>query len=298
MSFLLSSYTCTGAEQIQKSDSTTLVNQLSPQEVTPPPLPEKLSFANEEVPMKNFDVQESLDRELLVNAYFHSQTFRYIKLAPRYFKIIEPILRENNIPEDFKYLALAESGFDPKVVSSAGAAGIWQFMKETGKQFGLEVNGEVDERFHVEKSTVAACKYLLSSYAKYKNWTTVAASYNAGIGGVDRQLQRQKVDNYYDLLLSDETNRYVFRILALKTILESPEKYGFHVDTQDLYPSIPVEIVKVSGPIPNLIDFAINNKTNYKLLKMFNPWLRDSLLKNEMKRTYEIKIPKGDYREY
>jgi hypothetical protein len=274
------------------------VKQEAIQEVIPPPIPDRLSFAGEEVPLQNFDVLESLDRELMVNAYFQSQTMRYLKLAPRYFEIIVPILKEQGIPEDFKYLAMAESGFDAKALSPAGAAGIWQFLKETGKQYGLEINAEVDERYHVEKATLAACKYLKAGYAKYKNWTTVAAAYNAGVAGVERQLNRQREASYYNLMMSDETNRYVFRILSFKTIFEAPEKYGFRVDDADKYPSIPFEIVKVNGPIASLADFAKNNKTNYKLLKMFNPWLRDTLLKNELRKSYEIKIPKGNYRVY
>lgn len=268
------------------------------QTIVSPPMPAKLSFAGEEVPLWNFDIKESLDRELMVNTYFHSQTLRFIKLVPRYFKIIEPILKENNIPDDFKYLALAESGFDPKALSPAGAAGIWQFMKGAARENGLEVNGEIDERYNIEKATGAACKYLQESYEKYGDWTTVAASYNAGRNGVDRQVERQKETHYYNLLLSEETNRYVFRILSLKVILENPEVYGFDVSPKEIYPSIPVKIVEVSTSVEDFADFAKAHKTNYKILKYFNPWLRETYLNNKAGKTYEIKIPTGKYREY
>lgn len=262
------------------------------QEVSPPPIPEKLTFAGEEVPLQNFDVYESLDRELLVNAYYHSQTLRFLKLAPRYFKIIEPILKRDSIPDDFKYLALAESGFDPKALSPAGAAGIWQLMKGTARDYGLEVNTVVDERYHIEKATVAACKYLHESYLRYRNWTTVAASYNAGRKGIDMQVERQKENHYYNLLLSEETSRYVFRILALKTILETPEKYGLFVSSKEVYPDFNTRLVKVDKPISNFADFAKGQGVNYKILKLYNPWLRETFLTNELGKTYYISIPK------
>jgi membrane-bound lytic murein transglycosylase D len=268
------------------------------QYVTSPPIPERLAFAGEIVPLHNFDIHENLDRELIVNSFFHSQTLRFIKLAPRYFSIIEPILKANNIPDDFKYLALAESGFDPRAVSPSGAAGIWQFMKQTGKDYGLEVGDEVDERFNIEKATHAACSYLHESYAKYKNWTTVAASYNMGRGGIDRQLERQKEEHYYNLFLNEETSRYVFRILAIKTILESPEKYGFFVDAKEKYPVIPYDLVEINGPVPSLADFAKEKGINFKILRMLNPWIRDSLLKNHSGKIYQVKIPRGDFREF
>jgi hypothetical protein len=267
------------------------------QEVNSPPIPDKLFFAGEEVPLWHFDIRESLDRELMVNCYFHSQTLLYIKLAPRYFKIIEPILEQDTIPDDFKYLALAESGFDPKAVSPAGAVGIWQFMKSSAKEYGLEINDEIDERYHIEKATKAACKYLKESYAKYGNWTTVAASYNVGRKGIDRQVEIQKETHYYNLLLPQETMRYVFRILALKVILESPEQYGFNVPNHEKYPSISYKTVEVDSSVTSFADFAHHFGTNYKLLKMLNPWLREPNLKNADGKTYEIKIPKGKFRK-
>lgn len=268
------------------------------QQVMPPPIPDQLYFAGEEVPLDNFDVMESLDRELIVNTFFHSQTFRFIKLAPRYFSVIEPILKKNNIPDDFKYLALAESGFDPRAVSPAGAVGLWQLMEGTARDYGLEVNKEVDERYHIEKSTEAACKYLLESFFKYGNWTTVAASYNAGRRGIDRQVERQKETHYYNLLLGDETSRYVFRIIALKTILDAPEAYGFFVNKNEFYPELKYKIVEVNTPIASLADFAQELGINYKILKIMNPWLRDTFLTNTNKKTYEIKVLKGKYRTF
>jgi hypothetical protein len=262
-------------------------------------LPEELDFANEPVPLENFDVRESLDREMLSVANFHSQTLLYIKKTNRYFAVIEPILRKNEIPDDFKFLALAESGFLEKIISPSGAVGIWQFMKSAAIENGLEVNDEVDERYHIEKATGAACKFLKNSFAKYGNWTMVAASYNAGISGIDRQIDVQNSKNYYDLLLNEETSRYLFRILALKLVIGKPEKYGFKVSEEEKYPIIPVSDVKVSGSINNFTDFARANNINYKLLKQFNPWLRQSYLKNTKKKIYAVKIPEvGKYRRF
>ena len=191
---------------------------------TPPRLPDKISFAGESVPLENFDVRESLDRELLICANYHSQTILFLKKLPRYFSIIEPILKRNNIPNDFKYLALAESNFIDKAMSPVGALGIWQFMKGAALANGLEISNEVDERYNIEKSTQAACNYLNDSYRQYRNWTMVAASYNAGMNGMDRQIELQNSHNYYDLLLNEETGRYIFRILALKIVMNNPEK--------------------------------------------------------------------------
>ena len=254
-------------------------------------IPEKIVFAGEEFPINRFDYIEALDRELLSNVYFHSQTIRYIKLAPRYFSVIEPILRENGIPDDFKYLALAESGLNPRAVSPAQAVGLWQFVKSAGQQYGLEVGKEVDERYHVEKSTVAACKYLNEAYAKFGNWPLVAASYNAGLTGISRHLERQKADSYFDLLLADETSRYFYRIVALKLILENPEKYNFFISGDEKYPVIKTRDVEVNGPVPNLADFAKEQGISYKLLKDFNPWLRENFLTNPTGKKYIIRIP-------
>lgn len=255
------------------------------------PLPDSVSFAGEKMPLDQFDVKESLDRELLSNAYFHSQTIRYIKMAPRYFSMIEPILKEKGIPDDFKYLALAESGFNPRAESPANAIGFWQFLKGTARQYGLEVNNEIDERFDVEKSTYAACDYLKDAYDIYGNWTMVAASYNGGMNGVNRQIDRQKTENYYDLLLVEETQRYVYRIVALKLILENPAKYNFIIPEEEKYPLVKTREIEIKGPVSDFADFALENGVSYKLLKDFNPWLRDNKLTNASGKTYKIKIP-------
>jgi len=253
-------------------------------------IPDSLNFAGEEVPLENFDTRESLDRELLVNTYFHSQTLLYIKKAPRYFPVIEPILREYNIPEDFKYMPLVESGLT-NAISPANAVGYWQHLEGTARENGLIVNEEVDERYHLEKSTIAACKYLLKSYDKYQDWTMVAASYNNGRRGIDRQIERQDEINYYDLLLNEETSRYIYRILALKLILEDPEKYGFYLRDDDLYQPIHSYKVIVDSSVSSFTLFAKSFNTNYKMLKFLNPWLRDTHLTNERGKTYQISIP-------
>jgi len=254
-------------------------------------LPDTLTFAGEQVPLEYFDVRESLEREILVNSYFHSQTIRLIKLAPRYFPVIEPILKEQGIPDDFKYLAVAESNLDPKAVSPSEAVGLWQFIESAAKQYGLEVNAEIDERYHIEKSTYAACRYLKESYEKFGNWALVAASYNSGPAYTLKQIERQKTSDYFDLLLGEETERYVFRILALKMVLESPQKFGFDIPEKERYPLIPTKEIKINQPVPSLAEFARRNGTSYKLLKMFNPWLREPYLTNKVGREYVVKIP-------
>jgi hypothetical protein len=258
-------------------------------------IPRQVSFAGEPVPLDLFDVKEALDRELLSNTYFHSQTIRLIKLANRYFPQIEPVLKQNLIPEDFKYLALAESGLT-QAVSPAKAVGFWQLLKGTALEYGLEVSSEVDERYHVVKSTEVASKYLIDSYQKYGNWTMTAASYNAGRRGVDRQIERQKKDNYYDLLLNEETARYLFRVVAFKLIFQDPEAYGFKLSKKDLYPEIPVHKIGVDSTISDFADFAAVHNTNYKILKYLNPWLRDTKLSNPSKKQYEILVPDSGYR--
>jgi len=254
-------------------------------------IPDNVSFAGEKMPLEQFDVKEALDRELLSNSYFHSQTIRYIKLAPRYFPVIEPILKEMGIPDDFKYLAVAESGFNPRAASPAGAVGFWQFLDVTAKEYGLEVNKEIDERYHVEKSTYAFCSYLRSSYNKFGSWTLAAASYNGGMARVQSQKSRQKMSEYYDLLFVEETQRYVFRIAALKLIMENPEQYNFVVKENEKYPFIKTREVEINGPVKNFADFAIEQGINYKLLKDFNPWLRDDKLTNAAGKKYTVKIP-------
>ncbi|MBU8891218.1 MAG: lytic transglycosylase domain-containing protein [Bacteroidales bacterium] len=260
-------------------------------------LPEEVSFAGEKVPMDYFDVREALDQEILVNTYWQSQTILFIKRAHKYFPQIEKILAENNIPDDFKYIVLAESDLK-NAVSSAGAVGIWQLMKGTATDYGLEVNSEIDERYHFEKSTEVACKFFKDAHELFGNWTMTAASYNMGRRGLIKQVNRQKQNNYYDLLLNNETGRYIYRVLAIKLILENPEKFGFHVREKDLYHSVPTYEVKVDTAVSDFADFAEKFAINYKVLKYFNPWLRESFLTNKSNKEYYIKIPKEGYRSY
>ena len=253
-------------------------------------LPNELTFCGEQVPMERLDVRERLDRELLVNTYWQSNTLLAHKRTARWFPLIEDVLRREGVPEDMKYLAVVESGLT-NVVSPAGATGYWQFLKETAISHGLEVNNEVDERYHVERATLAACRYLKEAYQRHGSWALAAAAYNLGQGGVDKQLARQKQNNYFDLQLPEETSRYVFRILAMKEIIRDPERYGFHLRAKDLYPPYVTRSVEVSGPIEDLADFAIRHNTNYRTLKLLNPWLRDVKLTNREGRTYTILLP-------
>ncbi|MCK5067267.1 MAG: lytic transglycosylase domain-containing protein [Bacteroidales bacterium] len=258
-------------------------------------IPSQVTFAGEPVPLDLFDVMEAMDRELLSNTYFHSQTIRLIKMAHRYFPQIESVLKKNLVPDDFKYLAVAESGLT-QAVSPAKAVGFWQLLKGTAQEYGLEVNGEVDERYHVARSTDVACKYLIDSYRKYGNWTMTAASYNAGRRGMDRQIERQKKDNYYDLLLNEETARYLYRVVAIKLIFEDPEAYGFTLSEKDLYHEIPAYTIEVDSAVADFADFAAEHGTNYKILKYLNPWLRDNKLANPSRKTYEIVLPEKGFR--
>ncbi|MDR1672879.1 MAG: lytic transglycosylase domain-containing protein [Bacteroidales bacterium] len=255
-----------------------------------PPFPAAADFSGESLPLERFDVREALERELIVNANFHSNTLQYLKRAYRYFPVIEPILAENNIPGDFKFLALIESDFLYKV-SPKGAAGFWQFIKDSAIECGLEVNSEVDERYHLEKATVAACKSLNNACKMFGSWTMSAAAYNMGTAGLSKQANRQQCDNYYDLLLSDETMRYVFRIVAVKLIMNEPEKYGFSVPENEKYNPVPYTEVEVKTSVDDWAKFAIEHHTTYKMLKLLNPWLRDAKLTNAAKKTYVIKLP-------
>lgn len=256
--------------------------------------PTEIDFAGEKTPLNLSDVHERFDRELLINANLDATTKIIIKRANRAFPVIEPILKKNGIPDDFKYLAVIESGL-VNVVSPAGARGVWQFMPDTGKERGLEINNLVDERYHLEKSTEAACAYLKSAYAKFGSWTLAAASYNGGVTGVNKQITFQGVTNYYDLLLTDETARYVFRILALKEIMQHPEQYNFAMPQSELYQTLPVKTVQVTNSIPDLAVFAKEQGINYKILKIHNPWLRDRKLDVAPGKGYIVEIPLKGY---
>ena len=252
--------------------------------------PQELNFAGEKTPIQSPEIWERLDKELLKNTYFQSSTMLYFKKANKYFPIIEPILKKNNIPDDFKYLAVIESGLD-NVVSPAGAAGFWQILKGTAREYGLEVNSEIDERYHLEKATEFACSYLNDSYEKFGSWTIAAASYNMGKNGVKIRMSQQETTNYYNLHLNEETAKYIFRIIAVKDIMENPKKYGFIFRSKDLYVMPEYKNLEVDSTIPNLSVFAKEHGINYKLLKEFNPWLMTSSLPDQSRKKYILKIP-------
>ena len=257
-------------------------------------LPESMTFCGEEVPLDLFYVRERLERELMVNTYRHSATILLLKRTTRWFPVMEPIMEKNGLPEDFKYLSMIESELT-NAVSPSKAVGFWQFLEGTGKEYNLEINKEVDMRYNVEKETVAACKYLKDSYRKFGSWTLAAAAFNCGNGRITKTQNEQRVDSYYDMILPEETQRYMFRILALKLITENPEKYGFQISDNGWYRPYETKTVKVVQSIPDLTDFAYNQGTNLKLLKYFNPWLRGNSLTISSGNSYEIKIPTGDF---
>ena len=258
------------------------------------PLPKTLTFAGEKVPLENLLVRDNLDREILVNTYWHSNTFLYHKRANRWFPIIEKILAKNNMPDDLKYLALVESGLT-NVTSPAGAKGFWQFMKPTARDYGLIINENIDERNNVKKSTEAACKYLKKAYKQFDSWALAAASYNMGKGGVNNQLTKQKVGSYYDLHLNSETARYVYRILAAKLILSNSKNFGFNIREKELYKEYKTRSITLDTSITDLVQFAIDNGTNYNTLRVLNPWLTGYSLSNIEGIIYTIKLPKGNF---
>jgi membrane-bound lytic murein transglycosylase D len=253
-------------------------------------LPDDVSFAGERMPLENFDTKESLEREILTSAYRHSSTILIIKRAHRYLPMIEKILKKNSIPDDFKYLVAAESEYS-NMISPAGATGFWQIMPETGKEQGMEINTIVDERYDVEKSTQFACDFFQKSYEKYGNWTLTAASYNGGRNGLDEQIEIQNQHNYYDLLLNEETARYIFRAVAYKLVITDPVAFGFNITEADLYPELNYYEVKVDTSVTNFSQFAEKFGTNYKILKFLNPWLRKPFLTPKPNKEYSIKIP-------
>ena len=253
-------------------------------------LPKSISFAGEIISLKDADIAERYDKEILTNVYWQSQTILMLKRANKYLPTIQNILIEQQIPLDFQYLALAESGLQ-NVVSPAGAAGFWQFLDKTGKRYGLEISEEVDERYHLEKATYAACQYFKEAYAQLKDWNLVAASYNMGIEGVKKQIRAQNINNYFDLYLNVETARYLFRIIAIKDICENPQKYGFHIPYNDLYKKTPVVWVKVDLSISSLASWSQQNACNYKLLKLLNPWLRKPFINVPLNKIYYVALP-------
>ena len=257
-------------------------------------LPDTIDFAGESFPILSPDLRERFDRELLVNTYWQSNMMLLLKRSNKYFPLIERVLKEEGVPCDFKYLAVIESGLE-NVISPAGAKGFWQIMRSTGKEYGLEINNNVDERYHIEFSTKVAAKYLKKAKEKFGSWTLAAAAYNRGINGIQGKLANQKVENYFDLFLGEETSRYVFRIFAVKEIIENPTKYGYIFKKTDLYKNIPVRIYGLDTPINNIASFAKKMGVNYKILKIHNPWLIQNHLNNKSRKYYEIAIPEEGY---
>lgn len=255
-------------------------------------VPLSLRFADEKVPMHDIEVFERMDRELLINTYWQTQTVLTHKRANRWFPVIEPILKRNGIPSDFKYIPVIETGF-MNLTSPAGAVGFWQFMEPTAVEYGLEVNEQVDERYHVEKSTQAACDYFNALYKEFGSWTLVAAAYNMGRTGLKNQMEKQNAKSYYDLVLNQETSRYVFRLVAMKEIMEKPKEYGYHLRKSDLYPQLSTYSIKVDTSVADFSKFAEHMKVNYKVLKTYNPWLRQASLINKEKKVYYISLPLG-----
>jgi hypothetical protein len=275
-------------------DATTAV--LFYQNIEHPPLPERVDFAGESLPLRHFDVREALQRELTIINYWHSSMLYTLQLANRFFPIIEPILEAEGVPVDFKYLCVAESNLQ-QVVSPSKATGFWQFLEDTAKEYGLEITAEIDERYHIEKATRAACAYLKKAYAKYGTWTMAAAAYNVGGTNLDKQIARQKQTGYYDLLLPEETSRYVFRAVGFKLVMSNPALYGFNVRREDLCTPLRWSEKEISGAVESWADFAGRYGTNYKIFKYFNPWLRDEKLANTAKKTYTVKIPAKGFRD-
>ncbi|KAA6341172.1 Membrane-bound lytic murein transglycosylase D [termite gut metagenome] len=254
-------------------------------------VPQTIEFAEQTVDLTRYDCRERMDRELMAFTYMHSSTMLMIKRANRYFPIVEPILKENGVPDDFKYLMTIESNLNIEARSPAGAAGLWQFMATTGREFGMEVNNNIDERYNVVKSTQAACKYLKAAYDKYGDWLAVAAAYNGGQSRISTELRRQQADKAIDLRLTEETSRYIFRIIAVKQVFNNPRSFGFQIKKEHLYPPFSYEEVKVSEGITDLSTFAKQKNITYAQLRDANPWLRDYSLENRSRRTYILNIP-------
>ncbi|MDN0053424.1 lytic transglycosylase domain-containing protein [Bacteroides caecigallinarum] len=287
--FLVSAY-CIGSDNREE--------QTDDDRYTCVDVPRYTVFCGDTIDLTRYDRHERMDRELLAFSFMHSTSIQTIKRANRYFPVIVPILKEKGIPEDFKYLMAIESACNPLARSGAGAAGLWQFMPTTGKEYGLEVNSHVDERYNVEKATYAACKYLKDAYNKFGDWVSVAASYNAGQERISQQQEKQYTDETLDLYLVEETARYIYRIFAVKMLFENPTDFGFYLRSSDLYPQIHYRTVKVSETITDLARFAKSQGTTYALLKNLNPWLRSTSLPCKNGKEYEIKLPDKNNMNY
>ncbi|MBO4328553.1 MAG: lytic transglycosylase domain-containing protein [Bacteroidales bacterium] len=254
-------------------------------------LPDTMSFCGEPIPLDRFYVRESLEREVLVNSYLHSSTLLMLKRTTRWFPVLKPIMQKNGLPEDFIYLAMIESALT-NAVSPSKAVGFWQFLEGTGKEYKLEINKEVDMRYNQELETVAACKFLKDSYRRWGSWITAAAAYNCGNGRISKTIEEQRVTSYFDMILPNETERYVYRLLAFKLITENPEQYGFRISDDGWYQPLEYKTITVTESIENLVDFAFEHGTNLKMLKYYNPWLRSNSLTISEGNSYKIKIPK------
>ena len=254
-------------------------------------LPDTMTFCGESIPLDRFYVRESLEREVLVNSYLHSSTLLMLKRTTRWFPVLKPIMQKNGLPEDFIYLAMIESSLT-NAVSPSKAVGFWQFLEGTGKEYKLEINKEVDMRYNQELETVAACKFLKDSYRRWGSWITAAAAYNCGNGRISKTMDEQRVTSYFDMILPNETERYVYRLLAFKLITEDPAKYGFHISDEGWYQPLEYKTITVTESIPDLVEFAISHGTNLKMLKYYNPWLRSNKLTISEGNSYQIKLPK------
>ncbi len=285
MAFSITTASSQSAPLAERNTETTALHYSSPE------VPESMEFCGKTIDLRRYDRRERMDRELLAFTYMHSTSLQMIKKANRFFPMVEPILKEHGIPDDFKYLMVIESNLNTNARSHAGASGLWQFMQTTGREYGLEVNANIDERYHPEKATRAACRFLKDAYERYGDWVAVAASYNAGQARIANQLTKQDVDDSLDLQLVEETARYVYRILAAKLMFSDPTAFGFRLRASDLYPVIPYEEVTVTTGIANLASFAKGKGITLAILKNMNPWLRDSFLQNRSGRTYVLKIP-------
>jgi membrane-bound lytic murein transglycosylase D len=268
------------------------VGEPLPQQIRTISLEGNFHFAGEALPMDVADIRERLEREILINSYLHASTLLKIKRTSRYFPEIERILREEGMPDDLKYLAVAESALE-NATSSAGAKGIWQFMEATGKAYGLEINKEIDERYHLDKATRAACQYLREYHGKFGSWLLAASGYNMGGPRLTRQMAEQRAASFDELELNAETSRYIFRIVALKTILDAPDHFGFNLLPEDYYPPFDnYTLVEVNGPIANWGDFAREHGTNFRQLKIYNPWILGTTLTNKERKRYSVRVPR------
>lgn len=262
-----------------------------PAQIVNPEIPSEVMFAGKAVSLDRPDMWERYDRELTSMAYTHGNTLLTIKRANRYFPRIMPILKANGVPEDIAYLACIESYLNPRAYSPAKAAGFWQFIPSAGKEYGLEINDYVDERYNLEKATAAACRYLKSSYKRFGNWESAAASYNTGVARVSRELDAQQAFSAYDLYLVEETSRYMFRLLAMKEIMENPSKYGIHLNASQLYQPLEYKTVIVDYPVEDWPTWAEEQGINYLILRDNNPWIRAKSLPNSSGKSYKILIP-------